>query len=166
KADHQRIADLVERLKRTQKADAITRTKLVDDLRNTLLAHSRSETDNLYTRLLGVPSSKAHIADLIDREFFSFSTEVSTLAAIDPTSDKWDPSFAALAAHIASHIANVDDELLPAATGLFTTEEAEAAGTKMVEWVHKNKMRVESDGFPTLQDPVTSPLEDVVAKRS
>lgn len=125
KADHKTVEGLFEQMEASK--DAATRTRLVAQLKQELLAHSEAEDITLYQRIK--PAERVH--DLIleaEEEHRVVSRLLGELERLSPENEKWKARATVLRELVEHHVEEEEGEMFTKAKAILDREQAQELG--------------------------------------
>lgn len=132
KADHEKVAGIMEKLDSTTERGVKTREDLFTQLRAELDAHAHVEETIFYPEL-----EKADETHDITLEAFEEHRLVKQLLAeleeMDKGEDQWTAKFTVLKESVEHHVEEEEGEMFPKARKILSAEQAEILGTRMEE---------------------------------
>ena len=132
KADHKKVAGILEKIDSTTERGVKTREELFTQLKTELDAHARVEETIFYPEL-----EKADETHDITLEAFEEHRLVKQLLAELETMDKgdeqWTARFSVLKENVEHHVEEEEGEMFPKARKVLSNEQAEILGTRMEE---------------------------------
>ena len=132
KADHKKVAGILEKIDSTTERGVKTREELFSQLKTELDVHARVEETIFYPEL-----EKADETHDITLEAFEEHRLVKQLLAELETMDKgdeqWTARFSVLKENVEHHVEEEEGEMFPKARKVLSNEQAEILGTQMEE---------------------------------
>lgn len=132
KADHKKVAGILEKIDSTTERGVKTREELFTQLKTELDAHARVEETIFYPEL-----EKADETHDITLEAFEEHRLVKQLLAELETMDKgdeqWTARFSVLKENVEHHVEEEEGEMFPKARKVLSNDQAEILGTQMEE---------------------------------
>jgi hemerythrin-like domain-containing protein len=132
KADHKKVAGILEKIDSTTERGVKTREELFTQLKTELDVHARIEETIFYPEL-----EKADETHDITLEAFEEHRLVKQLLAELETMDKgdeqWTARFSVLKENVEHHVEEEEGEMFPKARKVLSNEQAEILGTQMEE---------------------------------
>lgn len=132
KADHKKVAGILEKIDSTTERGVKTREELFTQLKTELDVHARVEETIFYPEL-----EKADETHDITLEAFEEHRLVKQLLAELETMDKgdeqWTARFSVLKENVEHHVEEEEGEMFPKARKVLSNEQAEILGTRMEE---------------------------------
>ncbi len=132
KADHKKVAGILEKIDSTTERGVKTREELFTQLKTELDVHARVEETIFYPEL-----EKADETHDITLEAFEEHRLVKQLLAELETMDKgdeqWTARFSVLKENVEHHVEEEEGEMFPKARKVLSNEQAEILGTQMEE---------------------------------
>lgn len=142
KKDHRKLEGLLERLVHSADADDTTRKKLIEQIRDELIPHSRAEEAVFYNSLSTIPEAK----DLVRHgyaEHMEAETLLRTLQGLDAVNAEWSKVAKKLQDGILHHIEEEEGEIFDAAKALLADVEAKM----MAEAFEEMKPKIREGNF-------------------
>jgi hypothetical protein len=139
--DHRRFQDLLKQGEETTERAAQGRTALLNTLSAELTVHEMIEEKVLYAALKAHPESKDlalegyqehHVADILIKELHDLSKD----------DERWGAKFKVLKENLEHHIQDEEGPMWRTARGLFSREELQALGAKMMKMKAEAESRV------------------------
>ena len=132
KADHKKVAGILEKIDSTTERGVKTREELFTQLKTELDAHARVEETIFYPEL-----EKADETHDITLEAFEEHRLVKQLLAeletMDKSDEQWTARFSVLKENVEHHVEEEEGEMFPKARKALSNEQAEILGTQMEE---------------------------------
>lgn len=132
KADHKKVAGILEKIDSTTERGVKTREELFSQLKTELDVHARVEETIFYPEL-----EKADETHDITLEAFEEHRLVKQLLGELETMDKgdeqWTARFSVLKENVEHHVEEEEGEMFPKARKVLSNEQAEILGTQMEE---------------------------------
>jgi iron-sulfur cluster repair protein YtfE (RIC family) len=132
KKDHRMVSGLLMTLEMTPKINGMVRSRLFDQIRNSVMMHAQVEEEIFYpairTLAFGQEGSKV---DEAYREHQTVKDLLNGMNNIDPMSDEFDGKLAELKENIAHHVEEEEGELFPMITNRMSSEQLEEIGQRM-----------------------------------
>ncbi len=130
KADHKKVAGIMEKIDSTTERGVKTREELFTQLKTELDVHASIEETILYPEL-----EKADETHDITLEAFEEHRLVKQLLGelekMDKGDEQWTARFTVLKENVEHHVEEEEGEMFPKARKVFTEEQAETIGTRM-----------------------------------
>ena len=142
KSDHDKVRGLLGELISLDDDDSMTRSRLLEQIRDELIPHSRAEEAVFYNSIRAVNTAQ----DLVwhsFKEHMEAEALLRTLQAMDKVDASWKKTALKLNEALNHHILEEENKIIPVAEHLFTREEAEAMGEAFEEM----KPEVQEEGF-------------------
>ncbi|KHD87355.1 MAG: hypothetical protein OM95_14725 [Bdellovibrio sp. ArHS] len=152
--DHDEVKELLARLIELEETQTASpqRTKLIEQIVETLIPHARAEEAVLYNSLRMLKDSKDDAMHAY-REHMEAEALLRVLQVQDKANMAWKTTARKLQSSLEHHIQEEENHLFMVAQGLFTDEEAEA----MTDEFNDMKMEVSEKGFMgTTLDMITN----------
>jgi len=140
--DHRKLQGLLDRLVTMSDADESQRAKILEQVRDELVPHSRAEEAVFYNSMREIDMTKA-MAWHGYEEHMMAETLLRSLQAADKIDAGWTVIANKLRDALNHHIEEEESEMIPAAKQLFTREEA----VVMADVFEKMKPEVREEGF-------------------
>jgi hemerythrin-like domain-containing protein len=130
--DHRRFEDLLKQGEETTERAREGRTALLDTITAELTVHEMIEEKVLYPALKAHPEGKDlalegyqehHVADLLVKELYDLAKD----------DERWGAKFKVLKENLEHHIDEEEGPMFRTARGLFSREELQALGAKMMK---------------------------------
>ena len=132
KADHKKVAGILEKIDSTTERGVKTREELFTQLKTELDAHARVEETIFYPEL-----EKADETHDITLEAFEEHRLVkqllSELEKMDKNDEQWTARFTVLKENVEHHVEEEEGEMFPKARKVLSAEQTEILGTQMEE---------------------------------
>jgi len=132
KADHKKVAGILEKIDSTTERGVKTREELFTQLKTELDAHARVEETIFYPEL-----EKADETHDITLEAFEEHRLVKQLLGelerMDKGDDQWTARFTVLKENVEHHVEEEEGDMFPKARKVLSNEQAEILGTRMEE---------------------------------
>ena len=132
KADHKKVAGILEKIDSTTERGVKTREELFTQLKTELDAHARVEETIFYPEL-----DKADETHDITLEAFEEHRLVkqllSELEKMDKGDEQWIARFTVLKENVEHHVEEEEGEMFPKARKVLSAEQVEILGTQMEE---------------------------------
>jgi hemerythrin superfamily protein len=132
KADHKKVAGILEKIDSTTERGVKTREELFSQLKTELDVHARVEETIFYPEL-----EKADETHDITLEAFEEHRLVKQLLAeletMDKSDEQWTARFSVLKENVEHHVEEEEGEMFPKARKVLSNEQAEILGTRMEE---------------------------------
>jgi hemerythrin-like domain-containing protein len=132
KADHKKVAGILEKIDSTTERGVKTREELFSQLKTELDVHARVEETIFYPEL-----EKADETHDITLEAFEEHRLVKQLLgeleAMDKGDEQWTARFSVLKENVEHHVEEEEGEMFPKARKVLSNEQAEILGTRMEE---------------------------------
>jgi hemerythrin-like domain-containing protein len=130
KADHKKVADIMEKIDSTTERGVKTREELFTQLKTELDAHARIEETIFYPEL-----EKADETHDITLEAFEEHRLVKQLLGeleqMDKGNEEWTAKFTVLKENVEHHVEEEEGEMFPKARKVLSDAQAEILGTRM-----------------------------------
>jgi|ERR1043166_1133231 iron-sulfur cluster repair protein YtfE (RIC family) len=138
KADHKKVAGILEKIDATTERGIKTREELFGQLKTELEVHTRIEETILYPALKEVDKTR----DITFEAFEEHRLVKQLLAELDKMSkseEQWTARFTVLKENIEHHVEEEEGEMFPKANKALTQDEIESLGTQLEEAKKKTK---------------------------
>ncbi len=156
KKDHVKVGALLDQLVAAAKSDDKTRSSLIQQIRDELIPHARAEEAVFYNSLREISGAKG-MAFHGYAEHAEAETILRTLQVTDAMNINWTAAAEKLRDAIKHHVADEENEMIPAAQKLFLDQEAEMMG----EAFEKMKPEIKKGSFlETTLDMVANMMPD------
>ena len=132
KADHQKVATILEKLEQTTERAAKTRQELFEKLNLELGAHAYAEETVLYPAVKEVGETRELGFEAIE-EHKIVKTLLSELSSLSPDSEEWTAKISVLKENVEHHVKEEENELFPKMRKALSKEEAEAMAGEIEE---------------------------------
>ncbi len=132
KADHKKVAGLLEKLDATTERGVKTREELFGQLKTELDVHARIEETIFYPALKDAEETR----DITLEAFEEHKIVKQLLGELDGMSkdqEEWTAKFTVLKENIEHHVEEEEGEMFPKARKVLGEEEAETLGTRLEE---------------------------------
>lgn len=132
KADHKKVADILEKLDSTTERGVKTREELFAQLKTELDVHARIEETIFYPALEEAKETR----DITLEAFEEHRLVKQLLAELDKMSkdqEEWTAKFTVLKENVEHHVEDEEGEMFPKARKVLSEEEAETLGTRLEE---------------------------------
>jgi hemerythrin-like domain-containing protein len=142
KKDHDTLKPLLERLVNSADADAPTRKKLIEQIRDELIPHARAEEAVFYNSLRTIDGAKELVAHGYT-EHMEAEAMLRTLQAMEMVDANWTKVAKKLKDGIEHHIEEEEGKIFTAAKQVLAEEEAEV----MADVFETMKPEIREGGF-------------------
>lgn len=132
KADHQKVAGILEKLEQTTGRAAKTRQELFEKLNLELGAHAYAEERVLYPAAKEVDDTREIGFEAVE-EHKIVKTLLSELSALPSDSEEWEAKLSVLKENVQHHVKEEEHELFPKFRKALSKEEAEAMAGEIEE---------------------------------
>ena len=142
KSDHEKVRGLLGELISLDDEDSASRSRILEQIRDELIPHSRAEEAVFYNSIRAVNTAQ----DLVwhsFKEHMEAEALLRALQAMDKVDVSWKKTAHKLNEALNHHILEEENKIIPVAEHLFTHEEAEAMGEAFEEM----KPEVQEEGF-------------------
>jgi len=142
KSDHEKVRGLLGELLSLDDGDDKARERLLEQIRDELIPHSRAEEAVFYNSIRAVNTAQ----DLVWHSFqehMEAEALLRTLQGLDALDASWKKTAQKLNEALNHHILEEENKIIPVAEHLFTPEEAEAMGEAFEEM----KPEVQDEGL-------------------
>lgn len=127
KKDHDKVQDLLNELVMLSDGDTVERTRLIGEIRDELIPHSRAEESVFYNSLRSLDQAKDIVMHSY-QEHLGAETLLRTLQAKDKVNMDWKKTARELKEAVQHHINEEETRIFNVAQQLFTKEEADMMG--------------------------------------
>ena len=132
KADHDKVKKLLSDGEETTERAEKGRTELFATLKEEMLIHERIEEEIFYPALKAHPKAKDIVLEGYE-EHHVVDEIMGELETTPVTDEKWAAKFLVMKENIEHHIEEEEGEMFKQARQVFSTEELEALGVRMME---------------------------------
>ena len=136
KADHKKVAGLLEKLDSTTERGVKTREELFSQLKTELDVHARIEETIFYPALEKADETRDITLEAFE-EHRLVKQLLGELESMGKGEEEWTAKFTVLKENVEHHVEEEEDEMFPKARKVLGDELAETLGTRMEE--AKNK---------------------------
>ncbi len=136
KADHKKVAGILEKLDATTERGVKTREELFTQLKSELDVHAHIEEVIFYPAIEGAEETRDITLEAFE-EHRIVKQLLGELETMDKGDEQWTARFSVLKENIEHHVEEEEGEMFPKAKKVLGEEEAEALGTRLEE--AKNK---------------------------
>lgn len=126
--DHKEVKDL---LKQSSDADATQKQKLFEQIKSELQVHEAIEEEIFYPALKEHPKTKELTLEAYE-EHHVVDQVISELDALSPDDETWDAKFSVMEENLKHHINEEEREMFEQAQKVFSDEELEQLGDRML----------------------------------
>ena len=126
--DHKEVKDL---LKQSSDADTTQKQKLFEQIKSELQVHEAIEEEIFYPALKEHPKTKELALEAYE-EHHVVDQVISELDALSPDDETWDAKFSVMEENLKHHINEEEREMFEQAQKIFSDEELEQLGDRML----------------------------------
>ena len=130
KADHKKVAGILEKIDATTERGIKTREELFAQLKNELDIHAHIEETVLYPALEKADETRDITLEAYE-EHALVKQLLGELDTLDKNEETWTAKFTVLKENIEHHVEEEEDEMFKKARKVLSEEEAEELGVKM-----------------------------------
>lgn len=130
KADHKKVAGIMEKLDSTTERGVKTREELFAQLKTELDVHARVEEEILYPALKEVDKTRDITFEAIE-EHGVVKLLLAELDQLDKSEETWTAKFTVLKENVEHHVEEEEGEMFPKARKVFSEAELEELGTRL-----------------------------------
>jgi hemerythrin superfamily protein len=144
KADHKKVAGILEKLDSTTERGVKTREELFSQLKTELDVHARIEETIFYPALEAAKETR----DITLEAFEEHRLVKQLLNELDKMSkdqEEWTAKFTVLKENVEHHVEDEEGEMFPKARKVLSEEQAETLGTRLEE-AKKEQMKATAGG--------------------
>jgi hemerythrin superfamily protein len=144
KADHKKVAGILEKLDSTTERGVKTREELFSQLKTELDVHARIEETIFYPALEEAKETR----DITLEAFEEHRLVKQLLGELDEMSkdqEEWTAKFTVLKENVEHHVEEEESEMFPKARKVLSEDQAETLGTQMEE-AKKEQMKAAAGG--------------------
>ncbi|HEV2827216.1 MAG TPA: hemerythrin domain-containing protein [Pyrinomonadaceae bacterium] len=144
KADHKKVAGILEKLDSTTERGVKTREELFAQLKSELDVHARIEETIFYPALEEAKETR----DITLEAFEEHRLVKQLLAELEEMSkdqEEWTAKFTVLKENVEHHVEDEEGEMFPKARKVLSEQQAEELGTRLEE-AKKDQMRAAAGG--------------------
>jgi iron-sulfur cluster repair protein YtfE (RIC family) len=138
KADHKKVAGIMEKIDATTERGIKTREELFAQLKSELDVHARIEETILYPALKKIDKTR----DITFEAFEEHRLVKQLLAELDQMGkgeEQWTARFTVLKENVEHHVEEEEGEMFPKAVKALSQEEVDSLGTQLEEAKEKTK---------------------------
>jgi hemerythrin superfamily protein len=132
KADHKKVAGILEKIDSTTERGVKTREELFRQLKTELDVHARIEETIFYPALEEAEETREITLEAFE-EHRLVKQLLGELDKMDKDEEQWTARFTVLKENIEHHVEEEEDEMFPKARKVLSEAEAEALGTRLEE---------------------------------
>jgi iron-sulfur cluster repair protein YtfE (RIC family) len=136
KADHKKVAGILEKIDSTTERGVKTREELFTQLKTELDVHAQIEETIFYPELKKADETRDITLEAYE-EHRLVKQLLGELAEMDKGDEQWTARFTVLKENVEHHVEEEEDEMFPKARKVLSAEQAEDLGTRME--AEKNK---------------------------
>jgi hemerythrin superfamily protein len=130
KADHKKVAGIMEKIDSTTERGVKTREELFTQLKSELDAHAHIEEKIFYPVLEKADETHDITLEALE-EHRLVKQLLSELDKMDKSEEQWTARFTVLKENVEHHVEEEEDEMFPKARKVLSEEQAEILGTRM-----------------------------------
>ena len=138
KADHKKVAGILEKLDATTERALKTREDLFSELKNELDLHTKIEETIFYPALEAKKETHDIVLEGIE-EHRVVKRLLSELSGLAKDEEQWTAKFTVLKENVEHHVEEEEGEMFTKAKKAFDDDEIEALGTRMEEAKQEQK---------------------------
>ncbi|HYR43542.1 MAG TPA: hemerythrin domain-containing protein [Terriglobia bacterium] len=132
KKDHRMVSGLLMTLEMTPKINGMVRRALFNQIRQSLMIHTRVEEEIFYPAIQSLTyGGEGSKVDEAYREHQTVKDLLNQMATMDAVSDEFDGKLAELKQNIQHHVQKEEGEMFPLVTSRMSTERLEEIGQQM-----------------------------------
>ena len=132
KADHKKVAGILEKLDSTTERGVKTREELFTQLKTELDVHTRIEETIFYPALEEAKETRDITLEAFE-EHRLVKQLLGELEAMSKDQEEWTAKFAVLKENVEHHVEEEESEMFPKARKVLSEDQAETLGTQMEE---------------------------------
>ena len=132
KADHKKVAGILEKIDATTERGVKTREELFTQLKTELDVHAQIEETIFYPAIENADETRDITLEAFE-EHRLVKQLLGELEAMDKGDEQWTARFTVLKEQIEHHVEEEEDDMFPKAKKVLGEEEAEALGTRLEE---------------------------------
>ena len=132
KDDHDRVKKMLADGEETTERAVKTRAEVFGKLKEEMLIHERIEEEIFYPALKSHPKAKDIVLEGYE-EHHVVDEIMGELEATDVSDEAWGAKFKVMKENIEHHIEEEEGEMFTQARAVFSTDELESLGTRMLE---------------------------------
>lgn len=132
KADHKKVADILEKLDSTTERGVKTREELFTQLKTELDVHARIEETIFYPALEEAKETRDITLEAFE-EHRLIKQLLGELEKMSKDQEEWTAKFTVLKENIEHHVEDEEGEMFPNARKVLSEEQAETLGTRLEE---------------------------------
>jgi hemerythrin-like domain-containing protein len=132
KDDHDKVKKMLADGEETTERAEKTRTEVFTKLKEEMLIHERIEEEIFYPALKEHPKAKEIVLEGFE-EHHVVDEIMGELEATDVTDEQWGAKFKVMKENIEHHIEEEEGEMFKAARQVFSTDELEELGARMLQ---------------------------------
>jgi hemerythrin superfamily protein len=141
--DHEKIRDLVKKIRKTSKDNSPARDDAYEELRIYLLAHHEAEEASLYSEIVRHDRSQETGMHAI-AEHGEHKKVIEQMENLKPGSENWEHRLAELIHDVLHHIDEEETDVFPVSRKVLTSQQAQALGKDMRRIMHEQLSRLRS----------------------
>lgn len=132
KADHKKVAGILEKIDSTTERGVKTREELFTQLKTELDVHTRIEETIFYPELEKADETRDITLEAFE-EHRLVKQLLGELQAMDKSDEQWTAKFTVLKEQIEHHVEEEEGDMFPKARKVLSEEQAETLGTRLEE---------------------------------
>ena len=132
KADHKKVAGILEKLDSTTERGVKTREELFTQLKTELDVHARIEETIFYPELKKADETRDITLEAFE-EHRLVKQLLGELEKMDKGDEQWTARFTVLKENVEHHVEEEESDMFPKARKVLSEEQAETLGTQMEE---------------------------------
>ena len=132
KADHKKVAGILEKIDSTTERGVKTREELFTQLKTELDVHARVEETIFYPELEKADETHDITLEALE-EHRLVKQLLAELETMDKGDEQWTARFSVLKENVEHHVEEEEGEMFPKARKVLSNEQAEILGTQMEE---------------------------------
>ena len=144
KADHKKVAGILEKLDSTTERGVKTREELFTQLKTELDVHARIEETIFYTALEEAKETRDITLEAFE-EHRLVKQLLGELEELSKDEEEWTAKFSVLKENVEHHVEDEEGEMFPKARKVLSEEQAEELGTRLEE-AKKEQMKAAAGG--------------------
>jgi hemerythrin superfamily protein len=174
KSDHRKVQSLLDRLVSSSEKETEGWKKLVDEIRDELIPHSRAEEAVFYNSIRDLDPGNTEVRHAF-AEHLKAETNLRALQAMKAIDVNWTALAKQLREDVMHHVSEEEQKIFPIARRLFSEEEADGIGKAFQEMkpairdqsMLKTTLELVTNLLPTrLVDSFRQRIEDFSGKKS
>lgn len=144
KADHKKVAGILEKLDSTTERGVKTREELFSQLKTELDVHARIEETIFYPALEEAKETRDITLEAFE-EHRLVKQLLGELAEMSKDQEEWTAKFSVLKENVEHHVEEEESEMFPKARKVLSEDQAETLGTQLEE-AKKEQMKAAAGG--------------------